>query len=72
MRASENRFDWDPKNVAVYFHVLNNAEYFVRYPDTIISVLIKIGGLLAILKFGLILRLCHRVYFERKLSKISR
>lgn len=53
----------------IYFTTLGNAEYYHRYPDTIIMGLSKIGGLLALLKLGAILHIIHHTLFRRNLFK---
>ena len=50
----------------IYFTVLYNAEFYHRYPDTVLMCnmglmgLSKIGGLLALLKLGFILHAIHK------------
>ena len=44
----------------IYFTVLYNAEFYHRYPDTVLMGLSKIGGLLALLKLGFILHANHK------------
>ena len=44
----------------IYFTVLYNAEFYHRYPDTVLMGLSKIGGLLALLKLGFILHAIHK------------
>ena len=53
----------------VHFTVLSNLEYFDRYPDSLMTVLSRIGGLLALLKVGFVLRLFHRAHFEKNIQK---
>lgn len=58
-----------PKDqVSIHITVLSNAEFFTRYPDSLLMALAKIGGLLALFKIGVFLRLYHRTHFESKIQ----
>ena len=48
----------------VHFTILQNLEYFDRYPDSLVMALSRVGGLLALLKIGFFLRFLHRAHFE--------
>lgn len=50
--------------VMVHYSILQNLEYFDRYPDSLVMALSRVGGLLALLKIGFFLRLFHRAHFE--------
>ena len=46
-----------------------DAEFVTRYPDHILLGFSRVGGLLAILKIGFILRFLHERQFEKTLTK---
>jgi hypothetical protein len=50
--------------ISIHIRMLENVEFYERYPDNIVMILSKIGGLLAFLKIGFILRLVHRANAE--------
>ena len=52
-------------------YVLGSVEYYSRSPESIISGLSKIGGLLAVFKIGLLLSWLHKKQFEQKFGTAS-
>lgn len=58
------------KTKIVHLLSLQYAGYdYVRYPDTLVMGLSKIGGLIALFKFSLILKILHKRQFEQELSQ---
>ena len=60
----EQILEYPEDRMMVHFTVLSNLEYFDRYPDSLMTVLSRIGGLLALLKVGFVLRLFHRAHSQ--------
>lgn len=52
-----------------YISSLPIGKRYKRYPDTLVSALSKIGGLLALLKVGILLKNIHQKNFERKVEE---
>ncbi len=58
--------------INIKLKVLKNADVMRLYPDTILMGLQKVGSLIAILKFSLILRYFHQRQFEKKLEQLGK
>lgn len=43
---------------------------YIRYPDSVVSGLIKIGGFIAILKIGLVLSMVHGIQYRQAIRQI--
>lgn len=59
-----------PTELLIIYHIPNNLEFYRREPDSIILGISKIGGLLALFKFGVILKWLHYYQCEQHMSHI--
>ena len=53
------------ETVLVYFYVGQYTWNFVRYPDTLLTALAKVGGIVAIFRISYFLRWLHKREYER-------
>lgn len=61
-----------PYDTVIYnFQIQTLYNLYIRYPDSIISALIKIGGLIAILKIGTLMNIVHGIQYQRQIREIA-
>ena len=54
----------------LYFRASLTIDNYTRYPDSVLMGLTKVGGLLALFRILIGLRIFHRWQFEKKVEKI--
>jgi hypothetical protein len=57
--------------VIVEFEILDEINYFRRYPDSLVTGLARIGGILALLKLGSLLQQYHQHQFSKSLRSFQ-
>ncbi len=59
-----------PENsMTIIYNTQEQIEYYHRYPDSLLMGLARIGGILALLKFGGLLNLYHKRLFESSFTE---